>query len=249
MGKLFTVVILLLSFSFSKAQFSTNKIEVRLGYNLHNVHAKRFNYLVNSFNDERYPHIVSQNLPNLNWMHGLALGVEYAWRDDLQFHAVLKSRRQYIEAPYVDPAWYRSYLFRQHTLELGGSWVMKEEGRFSHRIGGGLLLGVLGVFTDWSENSGYEGSRDMATIDHNLTLGLSLHYEARYHLHENVHFFLRPVAQYSLNSQVRRLTDFFAPQVVEGEIVYGTGAAVKYDIGSLSGLGLEGGIVFVLPEL
>jgi hypothetical protein len=249
MGKLFTIAVLLLSFSIGKAQFTTNKIALRFGYNLHNVHAKRFNYLIDNFNNDRYPHIISQNLSNLNWMHGIMAGADFAWREDIHFHAVFKSRRQFMQSPYTNSTLYRSYLFRQHSLELGASVVLKEEGRFSHRVGGGLILGVLGAFTSWNEQEGYGGSRDMVSIDHAATIGLSVSYEARFHLHDNLQLFLRPVAQYNLNSQVQRITDFFDPQVDEGEVTYGSGAAVKYDIGSLSGLGIEGGLIFVLPKL
>lgn len=247
MGKLLTIAVLLLSFSFGRAQFSTNKVQVRLGYNLSNVHAKRFNHLINEFNNSRYPHVVAENLPNLNWMQGVVVGANYDWTDDFQFHAVLKSRRQFLEAPYANSEMWRSYLFRMHSLEVGASMKLREEGRFSHSIGGGLVLGVMGVFTNWTEEEGYRGSKEMINIDHTASVGLSLHYEARFRLHDNFHIFLRPVAQYALDSHVRRLTDFFDPQVDEDKVTYGTGAAVKYDSGTLNGLGLEGGVIVVLP--
>jgi hypothetical protein len=249
MGKLLTIVVLLLSFSIGQAQFSTNNVQVRLGYNLSNVHAKRFNHLVSEFNNSRYPHIVAENLPNLNWMHGVVVGANYDWTDDFQLHAVLKSRRQFLETAYANSDMRRSYLFRMHSLEVGASMNLREEGRFSHFVGAGVVLGVMGVFTNWTDVEGYEGSKNMINIDHTASVGLSLHYEARFRLHDNIQIFIRPVAQYALDSHVRRLTDFFDPKVDEGKVTYGTGAAVKYDSGTLNGLGVEGGLIFVLPEL
>ncbi|MEM7036173.1 MAG: hypothetical protein AAF570_04265 [Bacteroidota bacterium] len=247
MRKIWLSSILLLSVASVFGQFSTDKIHIRFGYNLHNVHAKRFNTLIDEFNNSRYPHVTAENLGNVNWMHGFVGGVNYAFREDMELVAVLKSRRQYNEAPYADYDFIRSYLFRQHTLEVGVNMVLKDERMFSHHVGAGVMLGVLGVFTGWDESPGYEGSREMLNIDHTGVIGISLSYEARMKLHKHLRVFFRPVAQYALNSHVRKLTDFFDPQFVDGELSYAPGLDPKYENGSLSGLGIEGGLLFLLP--
>ena len=256
MRKICTLGVLLLSFYFFPSaldgdcfgQFSMDKVHVRFGYNLHNVHAKRFNHLINVFNNSRYPYEIEENLGNVNWLHGLVLGANYGFREDMEVVAVLKSRRQYTQAKYAQSGMRRGYLFRQHTLEIGLNMVLKEEKWFSHRVGAGVMLGVLGAFTDWKVQAGYTGSKEMLNIDHTGVVGLSLSYEARLKLHDHFRIFLRPVAQYALNSNVRKLTDFMDPHVDDGVVTYREGEDIKYENGSLSGLGIEGGLLILLPS-
>jgi hypothetical protein len=230
------------------AQFSSDKLELSLGYNIHNASAKRFNTLIDDFNNSRYPVELRENLGNINWLTGTAFGVNYQLTDDFRLQAVLKTRRQFLEAQYADRPEYRQYFFRQHTVELGASMLLSEEDFFSHYAGAGLLLGVLSVYTDWTAQGGFNGTKGMIDIDHSGVVGLSLSYEAHLRLHDNFRLFVRPVAQFSLNSNVRKLTDFFAPVVDGTGVRYGEGLAPKYDASNLNGLGIEGGILILLPK-
>lgn len=230
------------------AQFSTDKLQVRLGYNVHNAHAKHFNHLATAFNNARYPFIISENLRSVNFQRGIVAGADYAFSEDMTFHAIFKSRRQYIEAPYAGTGKYRGYLFRAHTLELGLSIPIADEGRIRHSAGGGIVLGIMGVFTDWDDRPGFHGSRDMLNVDHSEILGLSLHYEAQIVLTDHFRLFIRPVAQYGLNSNVRNLNRFFNPQVTENGVLYPEGEGAKYDRGNLNGIGIEGGLLILLPQ-
>ena len=248
MRKICTLMVALLGWQAAFAQFSTDKLQLRLGYNAHNAHAKHFNHLVTTFNNDRYPHIISENLPSVNFQHGVVAGASYAFSEDLHFHAVFKSRRQYIETGYTNLDMYRGYLFRNHTLELGAAIPIGNEGRVRHFVGGGVLIGIMGVFTDWDSESGYEGSREMLNIDHTESIGLSIHYEAQIVLHDNFHIFIRPVAQYGINSNVRNLNQFFNPVVTENGVLYPEGEGEKYDRGNLNGIGIEGGLLILLPE-
>lgn len=248
MRKICTLMLVMLGWQAAFAQFSTDKLQLRLGYNAHNAHAKHFNHLVTAFNNARYPHIISQNLQSVNFQHGLVVGAGYEFSEDIHFHAMFKSRRQYIEAAYANSDMYRGYLFRAHTLEAGVSIPIGREGRVRHMVGGGIVLGLMGVFTDWDAREGYHGSKDMLNVDHSEILGLSVHYEAQIVLHENVRVFIRPVAQYGLNSNVRNLNQFFNPIVTEDAVLYPEGEGEKYDQGNLNGIGIEGGLLILLPE-
>ena len=231
-------------------QFSTDKLQVSLGYNVHNAYAKRFNHLVDDFNNSRYPLEISENMNNINWMHGMEGAVHYRFTDDIRFHGILKSRRQFLEAPYSQRPEFRQFLFRVHTVALGADMRLSEEGRFSHWVGGDLLVGVMGVFTNWTSKQGYHGSREMVNIDHTAVLGLGVAYEAQFKLHDLVSLYIRPVVQFALNSQVRKLTDFFAPAFdSEGLPYFEEGLDAKYDSGNLNGIGISGGVVVSLPEL
>lgn len=230
------------------AQFSSDQLEFRLGYNLHNARAKNFNHLITVFNNDRFPAEITENLGSVNFLHGMLLGGSYAFSEDLSLYAQLKSDRQYLETRYVDEGMYRSFLFRQHSLEIGLSMPLSEEGRFQHRAGGGIVLGVLAAYTDWSAEEGYQGARKMLNIDRSELLGLNVNYEARFVLHDNIHIFLRPNLQLSLNSQLRKLSNFFNPVVQEDGILYLDGEGEKYNKGNLNGVGIEGGLIILLPQ-
>ena len=248
MRKLLISVLFILVYSTSWGQFTVDKLRLRIGYNLHNTNAKRFNHLIDQFNNQRYPQEISDNLGGLNWMFGMVGGADYVFSESIILHAVLKSRRQFIETPYANIAMFRSYLFRQHTLELSASMILLEEKWFNHSVGAGFTFGVLGVFTNWAEQNGYPGARNMVNIDHTASVGLSLNYEAQLKLHDNLRLFIRPVAQFALESHVRRLSDFFEPQIIQGNVTYGEGLDEKYDNGTLNGLGIEGGLLILLPQ-
>jgi hypothetical protein len=240
--------LLLGAFQTSLAQFSSDKLEVSLGYNLHNVYAKRFNTLIDDFNNQRYPVEIRESLGNLNWLRGTAFGVNYRITDDFRLQGVLKTRRQFMEAQYTGRPEYRQYFFRQHTVELGASMLLSEEKLFSHYAGAGLMFGVLSAYTAWTPEEGFNGTKGMIDIDHSGVVGLSLSYEAHLRLHDNIRLFVRPVAQFSLNSNVRKLIDFFAPVVDGNTVSYAEGLAPKNDASNLNGLGVEGGILILLPK-
>lgn len=249
MRKLLLPAIFLLVVCNLHAQFSTAQLQVRFGYNVHSTGSKSVNHLIETFNNERYGHIISDNLPSVNWPTGFLFGANYAFREDLIFYAILKNRRQFIEAPYLHFDSTRQYLFRARTLEVGMVVPLREDDLFSHYVGGGIMVGVMEAHTAWSAQEGYQGSRNMVSIDNSGSLGLSLVYEAQLRLHRNLRIFLRPALQFALNSHMRRLTDFFDPQVAQdGTVSYGQGEPDKYDKASFNGIGIEGGLLFLLPE-
>lgn len=127
---------------------------------------------------------------------------------------------------------------------------LRDDDFFSHYAGGGILLGVMGAHTAWTSEEGYKGSRKMFNIDNSGILGLSFCYEAQFRLHRNLRLFLRPVAQFVLNSPMRRLSEFFDPKIdADGALIsYGLGEGEKYNKASFNGLGIEGGLLFLLPE-
>lgn len=249
MRNLISLFLLLGAFHTSFAQFSSDKLELSLGYNIHNAYAKRFNALIDDFNNTRYPVEISENLGNLNWLRGTVFGVNYRITDDFVLHGGLKTQRQFMEAQYAGRTDIRQYFFRQHNVELGASMLLSEEKFFSHYAGAGLVLGVLSAYTDWTTEAGFNGTKNMIDIDHSGVVGLSLSYEAHLRLHDNFRLFVRPVAQLALNSNVRKLTDFFAPVVDGSSVSYGEGLAPKYDASNLNGLGIEAGILILLPKL
>ena len=211
----------------ASAQFSTDQLQLRLGYNLHNAHARHFNHLIDEFNAHRYPLIIENNLPSINFQHGFVFGGTYEFNPDLFFHAVFKNRHQFIETQYLDPEMYRSYLFRANTLEVGATLPVGKEGRIEHLIGGGVVLGLLGVYTHWSEESGYNGTREMLNIDQSEIIGLSLNYEAQISLNEFLRVSIRPVAQYAIHTHVRALNQFLNPQLEDGTLSYPVGAGAE----------------------
>jgi hypothetical protein len=206
--------------------------------------------MIDEFNSNRYPLEISRNLGSVHWPRGLQFGANYAWKDGMVFHLVLKNRRQFIQAPYTSANMYRQYLFRASTVELGMMVPIQEERFFDHFVGAGLLLGVMGAYTAYTGREGYHGSGKMFSIDHTGILGLSLSYEAQLRLHEHFQLFLRPVAQFALNSPTRRLSEFMDPLVdPAGKVTgYGPGLGDKYSKASFNGLGFEGGLLFLLPE-
>lgn len=230
------------------AQFDVKKVELRLGYHLHNAYAKRFNALIDDFNNSRYPLEIQENLGSINFLHGFVLGGNYYFRDDMYLQAVLKNKHQFLQAKYVEPEMYRSYLFRENTLEMGASYNFRNEKGFSHYAGTGLILGYMSVLTDWSESSKRAKNRDMLNISTSMSLGLSFSYEAQFYVTNHFRIFLRPNAQFTLNSFIRNLDSFMDPQLDDtGAITYPTSEGVKVNKGSLSGYGMEGGILLSLP--
>ncbi|MFN8396930.1 MAG: hypothetical protein U0176_20055 [Bacteroidia bacterium] len=231
------------------AQFSTDKLHIRFGYNVHNTLARSVNHLVDDFNNDRYPTEVSENLNSVNFPMGFLFGADYAFRDDMIFYATFKNRRQFLSASYTHFPKYRQYLFRARTLDVGMVLPLREDDFFSHYVGGGLLLGVMEAHTAWTTEEKYQGSRKMISIDNSGIFGLSFVYEAQFRLHRNLRLFLRPVAQFSTSSPMRRLCEFFDPQVdSDGKVTYGPGEGEKYNKANFSGVGIEGGLLFLLPE-
>ncbi len=233
-----------------RAQFSTSQLQFRFGYNVHNTGSRSVNHLITKFNNNRFPHVIYKNLGSINWPMGFEFGANYLFREDMIFYTVFKTRRQFIEAPYADFPKFRQYLFRARTLEVGMVMPLREDDFFSHYAGGGILFGVMGAYTAWTTESGYNGARKMFNIDNSGIFGLSLCYEAQFRLHRNLRLFLRPVAQFSFNSPMRRLSEFFDPKIdANGDLEsYGVGEGEKYNKASFNGLGIEGGLLFLLPE-
>jgi hypothetical protein len=231
------------------AQFSTSQLQLRFGYNVQNTGTRSVNHLIEEFNNARYPHIIAENLSSVKWPRGFLFGANYVFREDMIFYGTVKSRRQFISARYADSPYYRQYLFRAYTLEVGLVVPLRDDDFFNHYVGGGLMLGVMGAHTDWKLTGKYLGSREMISIDHSGIFGLSVSYEAQFRLHDNLRIFLRPVAQFAFGSHIRRLSDFFDPQVdTAGNVTYGAGEDEKYDKASFNGLGIEGGLLILLPE-
>ncbi len=250
MRKLLLPAIILLCICNVRAQFSTNQLQFRIGYNVHNTSSTAVNHLIESFNNNRYPTTISKNLASVNWPTGLVIGGNYVFREDIIFYGVFKNRRQFVEVPYVGTDRYRQYFFRAITLELGLMMPLRDDDFFSHYVGGGLLLGSMGAYTAWTKEQGYHGARNMVSIDNSSIVGLSLCYEAQLRLHRYLRIFVRPVAQFSLRSPIRKLTNFFDPQVdAAGKVTYGEGEPEKYDRAGMNGVGIEGGLLFLLPEL
>lgn len=231
-----------------RAQFDPQKLELRFGYSLHNAHAKRFNQLIDDFNNSRYPIVVSENLRNVNFLKGFYLGGNYHFREDMFVHVVLKNKSQFVQAPYISPEKSLQFLFRENTLEGGLTYNFAQDGRFSHYAGLGVVAGYMSVFTNWTEDQNRPKAKDMYNITHTATVGLSLSYEAQFEITDFIRLSVRPVAQYTLNSFVRNLDAFMDPTVDDGELEYQTTGLIKPNKGSLSGLGIEGGILLRLPS-
>ncbi len=249
MRKYLMILMIMLGWTGARAQISVDKLQVRVGYSVNNARAKNFNHLVTSFNRNRYPLTTSENLPSLNFLHGLVVGVTYALNENLHVYAQVKNQRDFLDAQYVDSDFYRSYLFRSTTLEAGAVIPIGNEGRIRHFAGGGLSLGILGVYTDWDSIQGYPGGRNMLNIDRSEILGVHGFYEAQIVLLPKVRIYIRPTIQFALNSQVRKLNQFFNPQVEDTEITFPVGEGERYDKGNLNGMGIEGGLIILLPEL
>lgn len=245
---IFTALILLTSYNL-RAQFSTDKLELRIGYNVQNTSAKQVNHLIDVFNNTRYPHETANNLASINFPLGFLFGANYEFNEDIILYTVLKSRKQFIQAEYIQIPKFRKYLFRSHTLEAGITVPLRDDDFFNHYVGGGVLLGVMEAYTSFETRPDYHGSRKMTNIDNSGIIGISLAYEAQFRLHRNVRIFIRPVAQFALGSPIRKLSNFFDPQIsATGEVTYGEGEAEKYDKANFNGIGIEGGLLVLLPE-
>jgi hypothetical protein len=231
-----------------RGQFSTDQLQVRIGYSIHNAYATRFNHLIESFNNARYPVEIADNLPSVNFLHGLHFGANYNFREDMALHLILKSKHKFIEVPYVNYPENRQFYFRENTMEAGITFALNEDETFQHFAGGGIALGYMSIFTDWTPETRFQGTKEMLNIDHTAVVGLNLSYEARLRITDGVQLFLRPVAQFTLPSHVRNLNEFMNPQVSEGVIQYSPDEPEKYNNGSLSGLGIEGGLLISLPK-
>lgn len=241
-------LLLALVFNTAFAQIPWDQLGIRFGYNVHNAYASRFNKLIDSFNEDRYSFETRENLPNLNFLRGFMFGADYQFREDMSFQAVFKTRRQFISAQYLDRPEYRQYLFRQSTLELGVTLPISEEKALSHHMAFGLIAGTMGVFTDWSSEKGYQGAKDMFNIDSNAIIGLSAAYEARFHLSDHLKLILRPNAQYALPVTVRKLNAFFNPIIEENQTTFAAVEEDKFNKGSLNGVGIEAGLLILLPQ-
>lgn len=248
-SKIFILSFILLFHCKLHAQFSTDKLEIRIGYNIHNTGAKQINHLIEVFNNSRYQSETSEILPSINWPTGFLFGANYKFREDMLFYTVLKSRRQFTEAAYLNFPKFRQYAFRAHSLEAGMTIPLRDDEFFNHYVSGGLLLGVMEAYTAFTEKSGYSGSRKMTSIDNSGIIGISLAYEAQFRLHRNVRLFVRPVAQFAFGSPIRKLSNFFDPNVdPNGVLTYGEGEPEKYDKANFNGVGIEGGLLVLLPE-
>lgn len=243
------ILSIMLGWTGAKAQISVDKLQLRVGYSLNNARAKNFNHLVTSFNRDRFPIAIEENLPSVNFLHGLVIGATYALNENLHLYAQVKNQRDFLETNYLDSDFYRSYLFRTTTLEAGAIVPIADEGRIRHFAGGGLSLGILGVYTDWDTLQGYSGGRNMLSIDKSEILGVHGFYEAQIVLLPHVRLYVRPTIQFALNTQVRKLNQFFNPQVEDTQITFPVGEGETYDKGNLNGMGIEGGLIILLPEL
>lgn len=249
MRKYLMILSIMLGWTGAKAQISVDKLQVRVGYTVNNARAKNFNHLVTSFNRDRYPLTIEERLPSVNFLYGLAIGATYAFNENLYVYAQVKNQRDFLEAKYADSDFYRSYLFRATTLEAGVTIPIGNEGRIRHFAGGGLSLGLLGVYTDWDTTQGYPGGRNMLNIDKSEILGVHGFYEAQIVLLPNVRLYVRPTIQFALNTQVRKLNQFLNPQIEDTEVTFPVGEGESYDKGNLNGMGIEGGLIILLPEL
>ena len=239
----------MLGWTGAEAQISVDKFQIRVGYSVNNARAKNFNHLVTAFNRDRYPLTIQENLPNVNFLYGFVAGVEYELNENVHLYAQVKNQRDFLEAQYTDSDFYRSYLFRSTALEAGAKVPLGKEGRIRHFAGGGLSLGVMSVYTHWDTTQGYDGSKEMLNIDRSEILGVHGFYEAQIVLLPSVRLFVRPSMQYALNTNISRLNQFLNPQVGEDEITFPVGEGSEYDRGNLNGLGIEGGLIILLPEL
>lgn len=251
MRRFWLIIILFASFNGLRGQISTDQFEFRFGYNLHNSYATRFNHLIETFNNDRYPFVISENLNSVNFLRGFNFGVNYKFRDDMSLHAVFKNQHQFLNTAYVG---YNNlqlqYLFRQNTMELGITFSVGDmEHKFIRQnVSGGLVLGYMSVYSDWSQESKYKGTGEMQNISHSAVLGLAGSYEVQFSLSKEIKLYLRPVAMFNLPSFIRNLNAFMNPQVVDGNVSYTATEPEKYNSGSLSGLGIEGGLLISLPD-
>lgn len=234
---------------FTYGQIDMDRFRVWAGYNLSNSGANHFNKLIDGYNMHNAGLTITEPLPSLNFSHGIVAGVGYEIQDGFTLHAIVKNRRQFLETQYTSSNLYYQFVFRQTTAEIGLTMELGEEKGFSHFVGGGLVVGDMGVNYAWSTEQGYRGLRNTRNIDHAGVLGVSISYEARFKVHELASIFIRPVGQFALGSEVRRLNAFMGPQWEDGQVKYNAVSPDKYNRGALNGLGLEAGLVFDLPAL
>ncbi len=250
MRRIIVIIIAFAAISPVWGQISPSQFELRAGYNLHNSYATRFNHLIESFNNSRYPVEISENLGSINFLRGFNFGVNYKFREDVILYAVFKNQHQFMEAKYVNYDLNRQFMFRQNTLELGVAFPIGEQDGFIRQsVSGGLVLGYMSIFTDWTAETKYQGSRNMFNISNSAVMGLAGSYEVKFHVSDQVSLYLKPVAMFNLPSFIRNLNEFMNPTVVDGYVTYSPGEPEKYNSGSLSGLGIEGGLLISLPEL
>jgi len=245
----FTTLIMVLAWTGASAQFSVDKLQVRFGYGIHNARAKNFNDLITAFNRDRFPLVVSENLPSVNFQHGWTFGGVYTFSDDLYLFGQLRNHKEFIETQYVDSDYYRSYLFRATTLDAGLMVPLSNEGRIRHLVGGGFSLGVMGIFTDWDTIAGNQGSKEMLTINRSEILGINGFYEAQFILTDHIRLYVKPQMRFALSTRIPKLNQFFNPQIDDEVVTYPVGEGSSFDKGNLNGMGIEGGLIILLPEL
>ena len=235
----------------ASAQFAPEQLQIQFGYHLHNTGANRFNHLINAYNNERYPARIRENLPSLNFLHGFAFGAAYELNDDLLPYIVLKNKHQLLESYSLETASYRYYRFREHTAELGLNMNLPGavDKKFRQSAGGGVLFGVLSVHTGTKAETGAGAIQDPVRIDQAGLMGLTLNYRAEYHLTNFLALYARPVLQVSLPTEVRNLNAFLNPVVEDQVVKYRAAEDPKYNRGSLNGVGIEGGLILLVPEI
>ena len=232
-------------------RFAPERLQVRFGYHLHNTGANRFNYLINAYNNERYPLRISENLPSLNFLHGFSLGGGYELNDRFLPFIVLKNKHQTRETYELEAEGYRFYTFREHTMELGLHGVLsgQKNQRFRQYAGAALLLGALTVHTGNKDTPGQRDAPKGTRVDQAAVVGLTLDYEAQLILTDFLALYLRPVLQVSIPTEVRNLNAFMNPVYENEQIVYRPVEPEKYNRGTLNGVGLEGGLILLVPEI
>ena len=233
----------------AQIQFKTELLTVQLGYNLHNTYSSRFNYLIESYNLDRYPAVISEKMGEINFLHGYLFGLNYQLTDKARINLVFKNRHQNLKALYSEEEYYRKYLFRSLTLEVGASYQIHGENWFRHFAGGGVVIGSLSAFTNWTKDKKSTSGAKMLNIDHSFVLGISVHYEAQFRIFKYMHLFLRPVIQYAIPSHLDKLNAFLNPTFEDDAIKYYAKEDDKYNKGTFNGFGLEGGLLILLPEL
>lgn len=235
----------------ASAQFAPDHLQIHFGYHLHNTSAKRFNHLVTAFNTERYPADIEQNLPSINFLHGFNFGAAYELNEDFLPYIVLKNKHQLLETYHNSTESYRYYQFQEYTAELGLNVVLTHpvDKKFRQYIGGGLLMGVLGVKTGTKSEPGKRAVKKGTRIDNTAVIGLTANYEAQYLLTDWLALYIRPVLQLTIPSEVRDLNAFMNPVVEDDVVIYRAVEDEKYNSGTLSGLGLEGGLILLVPEI
>ncbi len=131
---------------------------------------------------------------------------------------------------------------------MGVYGKIRSEKWFEHFGGASLLVGNLSAFHQYGNLKGFRGSKNMLPIAQSFSMGLGLSYEARFVFSKYAALYLRPVIQYFLPSQIRNLNAYLNPFETEGELQYAPLDANKYNRGSLSGIGMEAGLLISLSN-